>query len=243
VNTAVGEVAFDSQNHMVAGYQRYHNLNPQGYEFPGVYLNPLAPAPPPPTQIQPDDHLKDFSSAALTAVFDDQDNLYVGDWARSRVMVYLTPLMDTVSPTPLPTSPGTPTPLPPTSTPQPPTPTATITPTPLPPTSTPTPTPTITPTPIQGIVFSNITVTGVSRDKASIQWTTAPRGTTRVIYGVSPDNLKFSSNENTALTTTHKVNLNGLQRGTIYYFKAVSRPSVKGTEYFSDITSFRTSDR
>lgn len=164
INTAVAELAFDSQNRMVAGYQRYYNLNPSGYAFPGIYVNPLAPAPVPPAQIQPDNHLKDFSSAAFAVAFDNTNNLYVGDWSRNRVHVYLNPLT-VVQPTISPTATVTPT-FVPTATP-------TITPSALTPTPTPdrqSPTVTIT-SPLNGASVSrnaNITIHVSAYDNVGI---------------------------------------------------------------------------
>lgn len=183
--TAVGELAFDSQNHMVAGYQRYFNQNPPGYEFPGVYLNPLAPAPTPPAQIQPDSHLSDYSSGAFAMTFDNFDNLYVGECCRSRVEIYLTPL-NTNQPSP--TQGATPTPIP------------TIPPpTPTPTTNLPTP----TPTPFIDIIPPTVSITSPLNgatiqpgSKLTIQATASDNvGVTRVEFRV---NNSLKCNDNTS---------------------------------------------
>lgn len=107
---ATWEPAFDSQNHMVVGYNAY-----VGSRFPGYYLDPLDPA-----KNQPDGYLKDYYSMAFGATFDSLDNLYVTDINRPRVMVYKNPFNNIVpspspslpSPTPTPTSSITITPTP-----------------------------------------------------------------------------------------------------------------------------------
>ena len=77
---ATFETAFDSQNRMVVGYNMY-----AGGRFVGVYDDPLGP------DTEPTAYLKDFWSMAYTAIFDDNDNLYVGDTNRARVLVYWNP--------------------------------------------------------------------------------------------------------------------------------------------------------
>jgi hypothetical protein len=73
--------AFDSQNRMVTGYNPYWTSNPLGGWFPGVYNNPL-------TATAPDSTLSDYYSMAFTATFDSNDNLYVGDLDRARLLIY-----------------------------------------------------------------------------------------------------------------------------------------------------------
>ncbi|MCI0890107.1 MAG: hypothetical protein J4O04_04800, partial [Chloroflexi bacterium] len=74
--------AFDSCNRMVVGY---NGFSFSGGRFPGVYHDPRGPS------TMPDDFLKDFSSHAYAAVFDEDDNLYVADLNRSRVLIYKQP--------------------------------------------------------------------------------------------------------------------------------------------------------
>ena len=122
------EPAFDSTNRMVVGYNGY-----LGGRFVGVYDNPLGP------DTNPNAYLKDYGSMPFSAAFDENDNLYIGDLNRSRVLIYWDPFNNpalTKTPTPTNTPISTPTS---TSTPTPtPTPTATRT-------STGTPTPTTCP--------------------------------------------------------------------------------------------------
>ena len=77
---ATWEPAFDSSNRMVVGYNSY-----VAGRFVGVYDDPLGP------DTLPSAYLYDFSSMPYTATFDDQDNLYVGDINRGRILVYRKP--------------------------------------------------------------------------------------------------------------------------------------------------------
>ena len=77
---ATWEVAFDSTNRMVAGYNGY--VAPW---FVGVYDDPLGPS------ALPNTYLNDFGSSPFAMTFDDNDNLYVGDLNRARVLVYRDP--------------------------------------------------------------------------------------------------------------------------------------------------------
>ena len=72
--------AFDSCNRMVVGYNGFSPTR-----FVGVYEDPRGPS------TTPDDFLNDFSSHAYTTVFDEDDNLYVADLNRSRVLIYEQP--------------------------------------------------------------------------------------------------------------------------------------------------------
>lgn len=99
---AVWEPAFDSTNRMVVGYNAY-----RGPRFVGVYDDPLGP------DVYPTGYLYDFGSMPYMVVFDDNDNLYVGDLNRSRVLVYHNPFGNPQQPAPQ-TASGSPTPSPPT---------------------------------------------------------------------------------------------------------------------------------
>ena len=80
LTAATWEVAFDSANRMVTGYNAYI-----GPRFAGVYEDPLDGPE------LPDYFLNDYGSMLYTTTFDDNDNLYVGDINRGRVLVYLNP--------------------------------------------------------------------------------------------------------------------------------------------------------
>ena len=77
---ATWETAFDSTNRMVVGYNAYTSSR-----FVGVYDDPLGP------ETLPTDYLYDVGSMFYAAAFDDNDNLYVGDLNRGRVLVYRNP--------------------------------------------------------------------------------------------------------------------------------------------------------
>ena len=80
LTAATWEPAFDSANRMVVGYNAY-----LGAGFVGVYDEPLGP------EVFPTSLLYDFGSMPYTATFDENDNLYVGDINRARVLVYRNP--------------------------------------------------------------------------------------------------------------------------------------------------------
>ena len=97
---ATWEVAFDSKNRMVTGYNGY-----VGPRFVGVYDDPLGP------DTLPNAYLNDFGSSPFTVAFDDDDNLYVGDINRARVLVYQNPFGNSPRTSAVPT-PQTPPPVP-----------------------------------------------------------------------------------------------------------------------------------
>jgi sugar lactone lactonase YvrE len=75
------EPAFDSANRMVVGYNSY-----LGGNFVGVYNDPAGPS------TDPDTYLNDFGSWPSGITFDANDNLYVGDANRSRLLIYHKPV-------------------------------------------------------------------------------------------------------------------------------------------------------
>lgn len=220
------QAAFDSQNKMVVGFNPYIQYRDfgnagirehSGGHFPGVYLSPLT------TDGTPNDYIKDFASMAFAATFDNQDNLYIADLNRARVLIYKNPFNNPVpSPTPTPTPAPTPTPLP------------TSTPTPVP-----SPTPTSTPT-SNTVVISNISSTTTAAT-ATIKWTTNVPATSRVEYGLTA-NLGSSTTENTSLVTNHSVTISGLIKQTRYYYKVISKNSA-GLETSSTTQQFRTKNK
>ena len=89
-NHATWEAAFDSTNRMVVGFNPYYGNNPSPDgrspgRFPAVYNDPLGPS------TTPDAFLKDYHSMSVALTFDDNDNLYVGDLNRTRVLIYKKP--------------------------------------------------------------------------------------------------------------------------------------------------------
>ena len=101
LSAATWEPAFDSTNRMVVGYNAY-----VGPRFVGVYDDPLGP------ETLPNAFLNDFGSMPYTATFDDNDNLYVGDINRGRVLVYYNPFDNSPPAAAQPTPAATPPPMP-----------------------------------------------------------------------------------------------------------------------------------
>lgn len=134
---ALFEVAFSSANRMVGGYNPYG-----GSRFVDYYDNPESfnvSNPSDPASSVPVGRLNDFYGWATGSTFDSNDNLYILDANRGKVMIYKQPFGAPISPTATPTVTPTATPTI--------TPTGTATPTPTPTvTTTGTPTPTATAT-------------------------------------------------------------------------------------------------
>ena len=86
LSASTWETAFDSTNRMVVGYNAY-----VGPRFVGVYDDPLG------KDKLPTAYLYDLGSMPYTATFDDNDNLYVGDINRGRVLVYHNPFANPLS--------------------------------------------------------------------------------------------------------------------------------------------------
>ncbi|MEX0616989.1 MAG: DNRLRE domain-containing protein [Candidatus Woykebacteria bacterium] len=103
-DVATWKPAFDSKNQMVVGYNAYHagSIGSPNHRFVGIYRDPLG------ASTAPDGSLKDFYSMAFSATFDENDNLYVADLNRGRVLIYKRPItpQDTESPTVSVTSPS-----------------------------------------------------------------------------------------------------------------------------------------
>jgi len=95
------ETAFDSTNRMVAGYNPY-----SGKRFLGFYNNPLklnsSSSPKDDSYAVPDGELKDFYGWPIAAAFDNEDNLFVYDANRGKVMIYKQPFIFKPTPTPTP---------------------------------------------------------------------------------------------------------------------------------------------
>ena len=95
---ATWEPAFDSTNRMVVGYNAYGSPR-----FVGVYDDPTGP------DLLPTAYLYDVGSMPFAAAFDKNDNLYVGDLNRSRVLIYRNPFNNTPQQVPQ-STPGPPVP-------------------------------------------------------------------------------------------------------------------------------------
>ncbi len=113
--------AFDSANHMVVGN------DPNAKRWVDYYIDPKkvnATNPRDPLFAKSDGQLADFYGRASSVAFDAQNNLYVYDTDRSKIMIYKTPNLSIVQPTVTPILSPTPT--------RTPTPTMTTSPTPMP---------------------------------------------------------------------------------------------------------------
>lgn len=75
------EPAFNHSGQMVMGTNAYGPAF-NGLRFPLIYQNPL-------NRTKPVDTLKDYYSMPSAAYFDNEDNLYVADRNRGRVLIYL----------------------------------------------------------------------------------------------------------------------------------------------------------
>jgi hypothetical protein len=78
-NLAVFEPAFDSKGRMIVGTNGY-----SGKRFPLVFGDPFKNA-------DPIGELKDFGSMSYAATFDEDDNFYITDLNRARVLAYRKP--------------------------------------------------------------------------------------------------------------------------------------------------------
>lgn len=110
--------------------------------------------------------------------------------------------------------------------------------TPTPPTQTiaqsTTPTPTIPPS----LQFTNVNVTGISDDNATIQTTTDTPAAFTINYGTSPSDFAKTIETNT-YAYQKTLTLSGLAPDTTYYFK-ITRTDASGETITSDIFTFHT---
>jgi len=86
--------------------------------------------------------------------------------------------------------------------------------------------------------ITDVTVTNLKADSATITWTTNEPATSQVEWGTS---MEFGNTtpEDSSLTTNHSVNLTGLMPGTQYYFRVRSKDAARN-EAVSDGSSFKT---
>ena len=101
---ATFETAFDSENNMAVGF----NMYPSG-RFVALYRDPASAD----ADAEPFAYLNDLTSMPFAAAFDDDDNLYIGDSNRARVLIYRSPMNNApAGAAPSPTPSPTPAPLP-----------------------------------------------------------------------------------------------------------------------------------
>src|SRR3989344_4988507 len=94
-----------------------------------------------------------------------------------------------------------------------------------------------------GLSISNVRVTNVQWNAATIQWDTDVASNSRVRYGASPA-LGFTQSQNN-FVTSHSVTASGLSSETLYYFSAESTDSSSNTvtdNNNGDLYTFTTSD-
>jgi len=87
--------------------------------------------------------------------------------------------------------------------------------------------------------ISSIAATSVTQQSATIGWTTNDASTTWVEYGTTTS-YGSSSTLNTALVTSHSVNLASLSSGTLYHYRVTSRDEAGNSSVSTDRT-FTTS--
>lgn len=89
-NIATWEPAFDLLNRMAIGFNPYYGFNPEifpgGGYFPALYESPLE------EDAVPSEFLSDYYSMAYGSWWDADNNLYMTDHNRGRIMIYFTPL-------------------------------------------------------------------------------------------------------------------------------------------------------
>jgi hypothetical protein len=102
----------------------------------------------------------------------------------------------------------------------------------------PTTTPTAAPTPSTNQI-SDISVSGIRTDRATVAWTTSLPSDSQVIYGRNQNNLNSVSARNSTLKTSHSVTLSRLSRNTTYFYKVRSRDK-SGKTIESTVRTFKT---
>ncbi|MEW5766146.1 MAG: fibronectin type III domain-containing protein [bacterium] len=88
------------------------------------------------------------------------------------------------------------------------------------------------------LIITNLSASSTV-DSARITWLTNRPATTQVFYGKTPQ-LGLSTTKETQLTTSHTVNLTGLESDTLYYFEVESE-DAKAEKAFQE-GSFRTKE-
>ncbi len=88
------------------------------------------------------------------------------------------------------------------------------------------------------VSVTSFSVTGITANSATINWTTNIASTGTVNYGTNSSNLSGAATDNT-LSTSHSVTLTGLSKNANYYFKISALASGAPTAY-SGLGKFRT---
>jgi hypothetical protein len=84
------QMSFNSQNMMVMPYNPYMGNSDfsdkdNNVRFPGIYVDPLS------AYSYPDAHVYDYHSIGFASAFDSEDNMYLGDANRGRLLIYKQP--------------------------------------------------------------------------------------------------------------------------------------------------------
>ncbi len=91
----------------------------------------------------------------------------------------------------------------------------------------------------ESLMFYAITPEDILKTAVTIYWETSVPADSLIEYGVTPD-LGQLSDHSAALMTTHEMAISGLTPDTLYYFRAVSKPSGATTAAMSELHEFTT---
>lgn len=89
------QMAFDSKNNLVLGSAAYTAREGRLYYYKDIVAANAVTLP-------PENQFKDHYTQSFDTTFDDQDNLYVADMNRGRIMIYKTPIDQLLNPPPTP---------------------------------------------------------------------------------------------------------------------------------------------
>jgi hypothetical protein len=89
-------------------------------------------------------------------------------------------------------------------------------------------------------VISDVTVTDISAASANITWNTDEPATSQVEYGLTQA-CELGTIEDEALATSHSLTIEGLDEGTIYYYRLHSTDSL-GNTATSEVLTLTTAD-
>ena len=202
-------IAFDSTNRMVVG----NALQGRFYMY---YNNPVL-------STTPDGYLNDFYSVGYGSAFDENDNLYVSDLNRSRILIYKNPFNITHTPEPSPT----------------PTPSGSVGPTSTP-TPTPTPPPVFTPTPTPAgdtqppSAPGSLTAGAISSSQINLSWTASSDNVGVIGYEV------YRNSSLIATITTTTFGDTGLAAQTTYSYFVIAKDGAGNRSSQSNTASATT---
>ncbi|MFZ2192614.1 MAG: fibronectin type III domain-containing protein, partial [Candidatus Moraniibacteriota bacterium] len=85
-----------------------------------------------------------------------------------------------------------------------------------------------------GPVISNVSVTNLTYNSATVEWETDEEGNSLVDYGIEENNFPDTQGSSVAATTVHEVNLKGLNSITTYYYQVKSQDISNNTSTQSE---------